>query len=178
MAEALHTLLGTVLEDGLVDDATMAAGETQAQALWKLRESVPEAQKHEGGSIKHDISVPIAAIPAFMDQATKRVIRLIPGVRVVAFGHVGDGNIHFNLSQPKNVRREAFLSRWEEASRVVHDTAVEMGGSISAEHGIGRLKRNELVRLADPLELEQMRAIKRALDPNNIMNPGKLVLPN
>ena len=113
-----------------------------------------------------------------MDQATKRVIRLIPGVRVVAFGHVGDGNIHFNLSQPKNVRREAFLSRWEEASRVVHDTAVEMGGSISAEHGIGRLKRNELVRLADPLELEQMRAIKRALDPNNIMNPGKLVLPN
>jgi FAD/FMN-containing dehydrogenase len=178
LAEALHTLLGTALEDGLVDNATMAAGETQAQALWKLRESVPEAQKHEGASIKHDISVPIAAIPAFMDQATKRVIRLIPGVRVVAFGHVGDGNIHFNLSQPKNVRREAFLSRWEEASRVVHDTAVEMGGSISAEHGIGRLKRNELVRLADPLELEQMRAIKRALDPNNIMNPGKLVLPN
>ncbi len=177
LADALHALLETALEDGLVDDATVASGETQANALWKLRESVPEAQKHEGGSIKHDISVPLAALPTFMALAAERVTALIPGVRVVAFGHVGDGNIHFNLSQPKDAEREAFLARWDEASRLVHDTVVEMNGSISAEHGIGRLKREELVRLADPLELEQMCAIKRALDPHNIMNPGKLVLP-
>jgi FAD/FMN-containing dehydrogenase len=170
-------MLEGALKKGLVNDVTVATGETQARALWKLRESVPAAQKQEGGSIKHDISVPIAALPAFMDLATERAENLIPGVRVVAFGHVGDGNIHFNLSQPKDAKREAFLSRWDEASRMVHDTVVEMDGSISAEHGIGRLKREELVRLADPLELEQMRAIKRALDPHNIMNPGKLVLP-
>jgi FAD/FMN-containing dehydrogenase len=178
LVDALHTMLEGALKKGLVNDATVATGENQVRALWKLRESVPEAQKQEGGSIKHDISVPIAALPAFMDLATKRVVKLIPGVRVVAFGHVGDGNIHFNLSQPKNVERKAFLSRWGEASRLVHDTVVEMDGSISAEHGIGRLKREELVQLADPLELEQMRAIKRALDPHNIMNPGKLILPN
>ncbi|MDP6486221.1 MAG: FAD-binding oxidoreductase [Alphaproteobacteria bacterium] len=177
LADALNVLLEKVLEAGLINDATVAAGETQAQALWKLRESVSEAQKHEGGSIKHDISVPIATLPGFIGEASWRVEKLIPGVRVVAFGHVGDGNIHFNLSQPKNAEREAFLSRWDEASRLVHDTVVDMGGSISAEHGIGRLKRDELVRLADPLELDQMRAIKRTLDPHNIMNPGKLVLP-
>jgi FAD/FMN-containing dehydrogenase len=178
LADALHTMLKGALEKGLANDATVATGETQARALWKLRESVPEAQKQEGGSIKHDISVPIAALPAFMDLATERVEKLIPGVRIVAFGHVGDGNIHFNLSQPKDVERETFLSRWDEANRLVHDTVVEMDGSISAEHGIGRLKREELARLGDPLELEQMRAIKRALDPHNIMNPGKLILPS
>src|SRR5690606_12286031 len=155
-----------------------AASEAQAQALWKLRESMSEAQKYEGGSIKHDVSVPVSRMPAFIAEATQAVTALVPGTRIVAFGHIGDGNVHFNPSQPPGMARQAFLDRWEEVSRCVHEIVVRFGGSISAEHGLGRLKRDEAARYKDPVEIDLMRRIKRALDPQNIMNPGKVIDPD
>jgi FAD/FMN-containing dehydrogenase len=158
-----------------VTDAVIAESEAQRAALWRLRESVSEAQKPEGGSIKHDVSVPIARIPEFIETASNAVEALAPGARPVPFGHIGDGNIHFNISVPKGGDNEVFLDRWEEVSRTVHDIVHRFGGSISAEHGLGVMKHNEIARYKSAAELEVMRSLKRTLDPNNILNPGKLL---
>jgi D-lactate dehydrogenase (cytochrome) len=140
-----------------------------------LREALPEAQKPEGGSIKHDISVPVSRIPEFLARAVPLVERMIPGIRPVPFGHLGDGNLHFNLTQPLGADREDFLSHWDEVNQAVHELAVEMGGSISAEHGIGRMKIEELKRFKPAVEIELMTRIKAAIDPDNLMNPGKVI---
>ncbi len=175
LARRLEDLLAGAMEDGLVLDTAIAASEAQRQDLWRLREAIPEAQGREGGSIKHDIAVPVSALPEFVARATGRVTREMPGLRVVAFGHAGDGNVHFNLTQPEGADRAAFLEKWEFFNRIVHDLAVELGGTISAEHGIGRLKRDELARYRSATELELMRRLKSALDPKGIMNPGKVI---
>jgi FAD/FMN-containing dehydrogenase len=177
LRDALETLLADAFEAGIVEDATIAANEGQAQALWRMRESIPEAQKSEGGSIKNDVSVPVSQVPVFIEQASRAVEAAIPGIRVVAFGHVGDGNIHFNLSQPVGAELGAFMDQWPRIEQLVGDIAAGLGGSFAAEHGIGELKRHGLGRYKPPVEIEMMRAVKRALDPRNIMNPGKVLAP-
>ena len=172
---ALEAALMQAYEGGLVPDAAPAESEGQAQAFWHLREAVVEAQRHEGGSIKHDIAVPVSSVPAFLEEATAKVKEMIPGIRPVPFGHLGDGNLHFNLTQPEDADTEAFLARWEEVNAAVHDIVARYRGSISAEHGIGQMKVAENARFKPSVELEMMRAIKRTLDPRNIMNPGKVV---
>lgn len=172
---SLENALGDALESGRALDAVVAESVQQGRALWHLRESIPEGQRHDGASIKHDISVAVSRLPAFLEQATARIEAAIPDVRVCPFGHLGDGNIHFNLSQPRDADPGAFLARWEECNRIVHDVVAAMGGSIAAEHGVGQLKVEELERLKDPVELELMRSIKTALDPRGIMNPGKVL---
>jgi FAD/FMN-containing dehydrogenase len=172
---SLEQVLGAAMEDGLVHDAVLAASGDQAKALWRLRESITEAQKPEGGSIKHDVSVPVSQVPTFIARATAACEARLPGIRIVAFGHAGDGNIHFNMSQPVGADRAAYLARWAEFNRIVHDIVAELGGSISAEHGIGRLKREELLHYKSPVAIELMRTLKRTLDPKNILNPGKVV---
>lgn len=174
--EVAEAVLSQGLDRGLINDAALAGSAAQSAALWKLRESVSEAQKPEGGSIKHDVSVPVSHIPAFMKEGLAAVEKLVPGIRPVPFGHVGDGNLHFNFTQPVGVDKDAFLARWEEVNRVVHDIVVAHGGSISAEHGIGVLKRDEARRYKSLVELDLMRRIKQALDPKGIMNPGKGVV--
>jgi len=177
LREALESVLAQAHEDGLVPDATLAASEAQAQAFWRLREAMVEAQKFEGGSIKHDVAVPISAVADFITRACAVAETLIPGVRPIPFGHIGDGNIHLNLSQPVGADRDGFLARWAEVNRAVHDIVHELNGSISAEHGIGRLKLEENLHYKAPVEIELMQRIKTALDPRNLMNPGKVV-PN
>ena len=162
-------------DNALVTDAVIAESEAQRAQLWRLRESISEAQKPEGGSIKHDVSVPIARIPEFLEVATPTVQSLVPGARPVPFGHIGDGNIHFNITVPKGADNAAFLARWEEISRAVHDIVHRFGGSISAEHGLGVMKHNEIARYKSAAELDVMAALKRTLDPNGILNPGKLL---
>jgi FAD/FMN-containing dehydrogenase len=171
----LEDLLGQAVEAGEVADATIAASLAQSQALWKLRETLSEAQKPAGGSIKHDISVPIAAIPRFIRAAAPLVQRICPGARPVPFGHFGDGNVHYNVSQPVGMDREAYLAMWHVMSDEVHALVGTFDGSISAEHGIGRLKRDDLARVKSSVELDVMRAIKAALDPRGILNPGKVL---
>ena len=172
----LEDALAAAQDAGEVLDAVFAANTTQSRAFWKLRESITEAQKFEGGSIKHDVAVPVSRVAEFIARATATCEAALPGVRVVAFGHVGDGNIHFNLSQPlSGWTRERFLGEWERMNRIVHDMVVEMGGTFSAEHGIGRLKKEELARYRSPVELATMRALKMALDPKGIMNPGRVL---
>jgi FAD/FMN-containing dehydrogenase len=173
--DTLEAILAKGMEDGIVDDAVIAANLSQRQAFWKLRDEMSAAQKPEGGSIKHDISVPVAAVPAFIEEANAAVVKLIPGARPVPFGHLGDGNIHYNVSQPIGADSADFLSRWHEVNAVVFDIVLRMGGSISAEHGIGVLKRDELPDVKDKVALELMRSVKAMLDPLGIMNPGKVL---
>ena len=175
LAEALEALLAEAYDDGLIGDAALANSAAQAAAFWRLREGMSEAQKPEGGSIKHDISVPVSRIPEFLARAIPLVEGMIPGVRPVPFGHLGDGNLHFNLTQPDGGDRAAFLARWDEVNRAVHELVVEMGGSISAEHGIGRMKIEELRHFKPAVEMELMARIKAALDPDDLMNPGKVI---
>lgn len=171
----LEAFLAAELEAGLVLDAAIAKNQTEARALWRLREGLVLAQRNEGGSIKHDVSVPVAAIADFIAEASAAVTARLPGIRPVPFGHVGDGNVHFNLSQPEGADRGDFLARWGEFNRIVHDVVARYGGSISAEHGVGRLRRDELAHYKAPVELELMRKIKAALDPEGLMNPGKVI---
>jgi FAD/FMN-containing dehydrogenase len=171
----LEAILAKAMDDGIVDDAVIAANLSQRQAFWKLRDEMSAAQKPEGGSIKHDISVPVAAVPDFLEQAEAAVRQLIPGSRPVPFGHLGDGNIHYNISQPIGADAADFLGRWHEVNAVVFDIVLRMGGSISAEHGIGVLKRDELPDVKDKTAIELMRAVKAMLDPLGIMNPGKVL---
>jgi len=172
--DALEQILAQGMEQGIVDDAVIAANLSQRAAFWKLRDEMSAAQKPEGGSIKHDISVPVAAVPAFIEQANEAVVKLIPGSRPVPFGHLGDGNIHYNVSQPIG-GNEDFLARWHEVNEVVFAIVLQLGGSISAEHGIGVLKRDELPGVKDKVAIELMRSIKAMLDPQGIMNPGKVL---
>ena len=171
-----EAVLATAFEQELITDAVLAGSAAQARALWKLRESASEAQKHEGASIKHDISVPVSRIPAFLAEALAAAEKLIPDIRPVPFGHVGDGNLHFNFTQPAGMDPGTYLAKWEALNRVVHDIVVAHGGSISAEHGIGVLKREAARRYKSATELDLMARIKRALDPKGIMNPGKGVV--
>ena len=171
----METLLAAAIEDGVAQDATIAASGAQDDALWALREALPEVQKAEGGSIKHDVSVPLSRLADFLDEASAACEAAMPGLRVCAFGHFGDGNIHFNLSQPVGMDKAAFLSRWSAFNRIVHDIVHRMGGSIAAEHGIGLIKRDELALYGDPVALDLMRRLKTVLDPHNLLNPGKVV---
>src|SRR5258708_4294866 len=172
---ALESILAKGMEDGIVEDAVIAANLSQRSAFWKLRDEMSAAQKPEGGSIKHDISVPVAAVPDFIAQANAALVKLIPGARPVPFAHLGDGNITYNVSHPTACATPAFLSRRHTVNAVVFDIVLRMGGSISAEHGIGVLKRDELPAVKDKVAIELMRGIKAMLDPLGIMNPGKVL---
>jgi FAD/FMN-containing dehydrogenase len=178
-AEDARSLVEDILargyETGVLADAALAASLAQADAFWRLRESMSDAQKPEGASIKHDISVPVAAIPRFIEAAGMAVASVEPAARVVCFGHMGDGNLHYNVSQPRGGDPAAFLSLYPPMNRAVHDVVRALGGSISAEHGIGRMKRDELIATAPPVATDLMRRIKRAFDPAGIMNPNKIV---
>jgi D-lactate dehydrogenase (cytochrome) len=171
----LEAILARGMEGGIVDDAVIAANLSQRGGFWKLRDEMSAAQKPEGGSIKHDISVPVAAVPDFIAEANAAVIKLIPGARPVPFGHLGDGNIHYNVSQPIGSDTADFMAQWHEVNAVVFAIVLRMGGSISAEHGIGVLKRDELPEVKDKVAIELMRGIKAMLDPLGIMNPGKVL---
>jgi FAD/FMN-containing dehydrogenase len=175
IAAELQALLGAALEQGIVRDAAIAASEAQAEAFWKLRDSISEAERAEGPTLAHDISVPIAAMPEFLVRAAAEVERAFPGVVASGFGHLGDGNIHFHVRSNGRAAADWYEAEGEAITRLVDDLVTAAGGSISAEHGIGQLKRAELARLAPPGDLAAQRAIKQALDPLGIMNPGKLV---
>ncbi|MFA6021519.1 MAG: FAD-binding oxidoreductase [Rhodospirillales bacterium] len=167
--------LASAIEEGLAEDGVIAASLSQREKLWKLRESIPEAQKHEGGSLKHDISVPISAIPEFLDRATRVVEALIPGIRPCPFGHVGDGNLHYNLTQPMGMDKQAYLANRERVSQTVHDIVQDLGGSFSAEHGVGLLKLPDMARYKTSIERDLMKRLKQAIDPGHLFNPGKVV---
>jgi FAD/FMN-containing dehydrogenase len=173
--ELLEGALATALEEGTVRDAVLARSERERAAFWKLRETIPEAQRRDGASLKHDVSLPISALPEFVRRAGSYLAATFPDGRLVAYGHVGDGNLHFNLNQLPGTDPQAFLAHEATIKRAVHDLVRECGGSFSAEHGIGRLKVAELERYAPAVELDLMRAVKRAFDPNGIMNPGKVL---
>lgn len=173
--QRVERALAKALEKGLIRDVAVAQSEQQAASFWQLREALPDAQKPEGSSIKHDVSVPVSKVAEFIATALAAVKTELPGIRPVPFGHIGDGNIHFNLSQPKGMDPQAFLDQWDHFNRIVHGIVTGLGGSISAEHGIGQLKRDELADLKSPVEMDLMRALKRTLDPNGLLNPGKVV---
>lgn len=175
VAGLIEAALGEALEQEIIDDAAIAASLGQSEDFWRLRELLSEVQTHEGGSIKHDVSVPVARIPEFITRANKTVTDMIPGARPVPFGHYGDGNIHYNVSQPVDADKQAFLDRWYDVNEAVHAIVTELNGSISAEHGIGRMKKDLLPGVKSAVELDMMRAIKKTLDPNGILNPGKLL---
>jgi len=167
--------LEDILAGDLVSDAVLATSEAQARKLWHLRENISEAQKVEGFSIKHDVAVPVSRIPEFLARAGEVLAEAFPGVRVIAFGHVGDGNLHYNLSKADSLANADFLASQAAVNHRVHDLVDELAGSISAEHGIGQLKREELRRYKSPVEMAAMAALKQALDPGNLMNPGKVL---
>jgi len=170
----LERALQGALESGIIEDATIAQSSEQARALWALRENIAEAQRRDGPNIKHDISVPVSAMARFLDDARRELDAAVPGVRFVTFGHLGDGNLHYNLAAPEGIEPEAFLANTELVNRIVYDLVAAHDGSVSAEHGIGQQKRDELVRYKSAVELDLMHAVKRALDPAGILNPGKI----
>jgi FAD/FMN-containing dehydrogenase len=171
---ALEQGLAGALEDGLIDDAVLAESGEQRRRFWFMREAIVEAQKFEGASIKHDISVPVASVPDFIRRAHLAVETVAPGARPYAFGHVGDGNVHYNITQPAGLEPAAWMARWDELNRVVHAIVADLGGSISAEHGIGRFKRDALPGVKSPVEFDLLQRVKRALDPDGRMNPGAM----
>ncbi len=176
LADTLADALGAAIEDGIVADATIAASGAQAAALWGLREGLPDAERQDGPAVHHDIAVPVAMVPAFAQLATERVEAEIAGARVLAFGHLGDGNLHFNVRAPAGPEAADWVKANAAAvTRLVHDLVSEAGGTISAEHGIGQMKRDDLARTLPPARMAMMRAIKQALDPLGIMNPGKIL---
>ncbi len=173
-------VLEGALEDGVLYDGTVAQSLDQAAAFWKIREGLPEAEVKTGPSIKHDVSVPVNAVPELIERGSALLVELYPGARPVPFGHLGDGNLHFNLCAPSEAigdtaAEAAFLAAWDRINQRFHDLVAELGGSISAEHGIGRLKKDELARTADPVGLDLMRTLKDALDPDGLLNPGKIL---
>ena len=163
------------MEGGLALDVVLAVSEAQRRQLWALREYISEAQAAEGPNIKHDISVPISQIPAFIAATDAALQDAFPGVRMVTFGHLGDGNLHYNVAPPAGGDAELFIERTDAVNRVVHDSVARFGGSISAEHGLGQYKRDEVLRYKSPVEMALMRSVKRAIDPLGIMNPGKVL---
>jgi FAD/FMN-containing dehydrogenase len=174
--DRLAGVLEAAHEQGKVEDAAVAQSIAQSRALWHLRESIPLAQSEEGLNIKHDIALPISAIPGFVEGMAQRLAQAFPGARVVCFGHLGDGNLHYNLQSPEGEPADGFLARHEAAvNAMVYDEVERLHGSISAEHGIGQLKREELAQRGSPVGLGMMRAIRRALDPAGLMNPGRVV---
>ncbi len=176
LRDTFEKFLESAFEDGIITDAVIAESLDQRRNLWRIREELPEAQKYEGGSIKHDVSVPVRSIPEFIRRASEVVVKVVPGSRPVPFGHMGDGNIHFNVSQPagENVDKDEYLSHWHEMGEAVYDIVTELGGSFSAEHGVGRLKVEDLKRYRSDVEVDLLRRIKAAIDPDNRMNPGVL----
>jgi FAD/FMN-containing dehydrogenase len=175
LASLLTDALQEAAAHAILNDALIATSLTQSQAMWKLRESIPEAQRHHGASLKHDVSVPVSSIPKLIEDGSELVRRLVPEGDVVSYGHMGDGNLHFNVSQRPDAQRTVFLERAKDLESSMFDLVESLGGSISAEHGIGRLKALEFAERADPVELAVMRALKRALDPKGILNPGKVL---
>jgi len=175
LGDVMMGLLEAAFEQEIVEDAVVAASLDQRKAFWALRENLSEMQKFEGGSIKHDVCVPVAQVPAFLADALPVVEATIPGARPIPFGHMGDGNIHFNVSQPIGADKQAYLARWEELNAKVHEVVARYHGSISAEHGIGVLKRDLLPTVKDAVAMDVMRRFKTALDPNNTLNPGKVL---
>lgn len=175
LRETVEEVLGEALDQDTIKDAVIAESLDQAATFWRLRERIPEAQKPQGANIKHDVSVPVSRIPQFLWDADAAVIEALPGTRICVFGHLGDGNLHYNLTQPVNIAGQAFMERSEELNAVVHEIAYRLGGSFSAEHGVGLLKAGELRRYKDPIELELMHRVKAALDPSGMMNPGKML---
>jgi FAD/FMN-containing dehydrogenase len=171
----LERSIGLALEQGVARDAAIAGSVAQSQGLWQLREHIPLAQAAAGKNIKHDISLPISRIPAFIEQTHAQLLAAYPGCQLVCFGHLGDGNLHFNVAPPAGEAHDSFLLHQAAVNRIVHDSVADFDGSISAEHGIGALKKDELIRYKSPVELNMMRAIKGALDPLGIMNPGKIL---
>jgi FAD/FMN-containing dehydrogenase len=172
---AIEPLLTAAHGQNLIQDAVIARSLQQAKDFWRLRDAFSEAQKGAGGSIKHDISVPVARLPEFLHRADAIVERICPGARPVPFGHFGDGNVHYNVSQPEGMDRAAYLALWNEMTNAIFGLVAELDGSISAEHGIGVMKRDVLCRYKSQVEFDMMRAIKAALDPKGILNPGKLL---
>ncbi len=172
---ALEAALERGLASGDVRDAVIATNETQAAALWRIRETMPEAQKRQGAGIRHDIAVPVSRVPDFIAAADRRIAAARPGTLIIAYGHLGDGNVHYNLSPAAQADADAFAAARPALTRIVHDTAVEFGGTISAEHGLGLLKRDENRRYKSEVEIALMRTIKAAFDPAGIMNPGKML---
>jgi FAD/FMN-containing dehydrogenase len=174
--DVIEGCLGAAAEAGLISDAVIAESEAQARMLWKIRENIAVAERAHGKALKHDVSVPVSRLPEFMSRAEGLVRRLAPGADIIAFGHVGDGNMHYNVTPPPGADQDAFLEgEGLIVSRAVHDLVCDLNGSISAEHGIGRLKRDELAARKSPVEMDMMRAIKAALDPRGLMNPGRVL---
>ncbi|WP_020176630.1 FAD-binding oxidoreductase [Methyloferula stellata] len=175
LSESMLALLEAASAQGTIENAAVAATLDQRQDFWRLRELIPDVQKREGGSIKHDVSLPISAVPTFLKEVDSAVTAAMPGARLVPFGHLGDGNIHCNVSQPEGADKAAFLARWAEINAIVHAVVTAHRGSISAEHGIGQLKRDLLPSVKDPVALDLMRVLKKTLDPKGILNPGKVL---
>ncbi|WP_419902241.1 FAD-binding oxidoreductase [Kiloniella sp.] len=175
LPDLFDSYMEKAFEEEWVVDGVLAQSKAQSDSFWLIRENVTLCQKPEGGSIKHDIAVPVSSIPTFITRANAAVEKLIPGIRPHPFGHVGDGNIHYNLSQPIGMDKQEYLDRWEEVNRVVHDIVIDLKGSISAEHGVGRVKIDENAHYKSSIEIKLMQQIKRSFDPQNIMNPGKLI---
>ncbi|MFM8745423.1 MAG: FAD-binding oxidoreductase [Aestuariivirga sp.] len=175
--DAMAGVLEAAMERGIVSDAAIAQSEGQRASFWSARELISESQKPEGGSIKHDVAVPVSQVPRFLAEADAAVSAFLPGARFVSFGHLGDGNIHYNISQPVGMDKQAFLDLWNGMNDVVFAVVQRFGGSISAEHGIGRLKAHRMTAIKPPVELAMMRQLKSAFDPNNILNPGRVLPP-
>ncbi len=174
-AAALEASMSTALEQGVIVDAAIAQSQDQAKKIWRIREELPEAQVRAGANIKHDVSVPVSKVPEFIKRADAALKSLVPGAETLAFGHIGDGNVHYNLCPPPGADLAAFMAKTEAAGKIVYDITAGMDGSFSAEHGIGQLRREALLKYRSPLEVETMRSLKRALDPKGLMNPGKVL---
>jgi FAD/FMN-containing dehydrogenase len=175
LREVIEEVLAQALQRGLIVDAAIADSIEQSKAFWRIREMLGEAQRHAGGSIKHDVSVPVAAVPAFLKDAHEAAIALVPGARPMPFGHLGDGNIHYNILQPEGADKADYLKHWDAMNAAIFAVVKKYGGSISAEHGVGVVKRDLLPSVKDPVALELMKSLKRMLDPKDILNPGKVL---
>ena len=171
----LEAILENAMAYGLATDAVIAQNDQQRLDFWSLRESISGSQKPEGGSIKHDVSVPVSKVPQLIAEATPAVLKFLPGCRFATFGHMGDGNLHFNVSQPVGMDKQAYLDKWHAMNEIVHDIVVKLGGSFSAEHGIGTLKRDDMLRYKSAVELDLMRGFKTLFDPNGILSPGRVI---